>query len=153
MEGYLYLQKALFGEEAGNSKSSVHLLVRSLDCYRILALQFANFEESLRKERIDLIADKLESLGGNLQMTFLPPSGFGVPPLELSALIEHRDSESAAKLLSQAIPHNWKLRSNQTGTSVIVPLIETEEARRFSALVRRIESYPAFQLTANADLP
>lgn len=153
MEGYLYLQKALSAEEVGDTKGSVHLLVRSLDCYRILALQFADFEENLRKERVDLISDKLESVGGNSQMTFLPASGFGAPALESTALIGLRDSESLVNLLAPAIPHNWSLRSNETGTSVIVPLIETEEARRFSALVRRIDSYPAFQLTANEDVP
>lgn len=166
MEGYLYLQKALTTEENGEKSAAIHLLIRSLDCYRILARKHAHFEGERRDERILLIADKLESVGVSPLMSYLRSSGSKSSLLESAARMDLTDfgslNESNSlsanriiratsglnrdllkKLLSTAIPQNWALGNNQTGTQLTIPLIETDETRHYGALVRSIESMSA----------
>jgi hypothetical protein len=141
MVGYLYLQEALAIEKRGDKGGAISLLVRSLDCYRILAREHAEFEPDRRNKRIVLIADKLESLGGDPFASLLPTPA---TPARRSML----PPDHLAKVLVPALPHHWSLRMNSFGTHVVVPLIETDETRRYHAMIRRLESefYPGYRL-------
>ena len=75
MAGYLYLQEGLAADKAWDKADAITLLVRSLGCYRILASEHELFEPHRRNERILLIADILESLGGDQFASFLPFPG------------------------------------------------------------------------------
>jgi hypothetical protein len=136
MAGYLYLQEGLAAEKEGDRADAIPLLVRSLDCYRILAREHALFEPDRRNERILLIADLLESLGGDQLASFLPFPG-------VSGIVKNGTSLPLPQL-----PRNWSVSTNPAGTHVVVPLIETDETRRYHAMIRRLESefYPAYRL-------
>lgn len=131
MAGYLYLQEALAFEKEGDEGGAISLLVRSLDCYRILAREHGEFEPDRRNERIVLIADKLESLGGDQFASFLPTPA-------TTARRSMVSPDHLAKVLVPTLPHNWSLRTNPFGTHVVVPLIETDETRRYHAMVRKL---------------
>jgi len=145
MLGYLHLQEALAAEKVGDKGGAVSRLVRALDAYRILARDHGDFEPDRRDERIRLIADKLESLGADPSMSYLAfpalseiiaRSGKNVEPLLFDALAS---PDSLTAFLRPVIPGNWSLRTNVLGTRVIVPLIETDETRRYGALFRNLE--------------
>jgi hypothetical protein len=136
MAGYLYLQEGLAADKGGDKADAITLLVRSLDCYRILAREHALFEPDRRNERILLIADLLESLGGDQFASFLPFPG-------VTGFVKNGTSLPLPQL-----PRNWSVTTNPAGTHVVVPLIETDESRRYHAMIRRLESefYPAYRL-------
>lgn len=136
MEGYLYLQEGLAAEKGGDKADAIPLLVRSLDCYRILAREHGAFEPDRRNERILLIADILESLGGDQFASFLPSAA-------VAGIVKNGTSLPVPQL-----PRNWSVSTTPAGTHVVVPLIETDETRRYHAMIRRLESdfYPAYRL-------
>ncbi len=145
MSGYLHLQEALATEKKGDKGGAISRLVRALDSYRLLARDHGDFEPARRDERIRLIADKLESLGADPSMSYLTlpalsetlaRSEKNAEPLLFDALAS---PDSLTAFLRPVIPGNWSLRRNVHGTHVIVPLIETDETRRYGALFRRLE--------------
>jgi len=145
MSGYLHLQEALATEKEGDKGGAISRLVRALDSYRILARDHGDFEPDRRDERIRLIAEKLESLGADPSMSYLTfpalsetiaRSEKNAEPLLFDALAS---PDSLTAFLRPVIPENWSLRTNAHGTHVIVPLIETDETRRYGALFRRLE--------------
>lgn len=145
MSGYLHLQEALATEKEGDKGGAISRLVLALDSYRILARDHGDFEPARREERIQLIAEKLKSLRADPSMSYLtfPPlsetiarSEKNAEPLLFDALAS---PDSLTAVLSPVIPENWSLRTNALGTHVIVPLIETDETRRYGALFRRLE--------------
>jgi|GEM_PF-1386370 len=146
MEGYLYLQEALITEKNGDRSGAISLMVRSLDCYRLLAREHGGFEPERRNERILLIADKLEALGGHQMMSYLPfpkaPDRIPVSGKESDAQIREAmtSPEFLTSLLATVLPENRSPRTNSFGSHLTVPLIETEETRRYDALVRKLEA-------------
>jgi hypothetical protein len=136
MAGYLYLQEGLAAEKGGDRADAITLLVRSLDCYRILAREHELFEPDRRNERILLIADLLESLGGNQFASFLPSPGVT------------RIVKKGTSLPVPQLPRNWSVAPNHTGTHVVVPLIETNETRRYHAMIQKLgsEIYPGYRM-------
>ena len=136
MAGYLYLQEGLAADKAGDKADAITLLVRSLDCYRILASEHELFEPHRRNERILLIADILESLGGDQFASFLPFPG-------VTGIVKNWTSLPLLQL-----PRNWSVTTNATGTHVVVPLIETDETRRYHAMIQNLGSAlsPAYRM-------
>jgi len=48
--------------------------------------------------------------------------------------------EFLTSLLATVLPENWSPRTRSFGSHPTVPLIETEEIRRYDALVRELEA-------------
>ena len=136
MEGFLHLQSALRAEDENDRLAAVRSLTRSLDCSRILANHFRDFEPTRRDQRILLIADKLESMGASPCISYLPST----PSTETLPKVAQSTNPTELEILRSRLPNIWDVRTNPTGSHLNIPLVETIETRRYSEFFNRVDA-------------
>ncbi|MEM6916213.1 MAG: hypothetical protein AAF491_06555 [Verrucomicrobiota bacterium] len=122
MEGFLTLQSAHNKERAGEEEEATRLYSQSLDHYRSMRYYWAGSKLAAQLEdRIQLLAKKLNSLGVD------PYQEYSALP-DSNALLPKPEGLGPELPTVPSRPSNWKSRGND---SVLVPLVETPETRRY----------------------
>ena len=126
MSGFLHIQDAVKAEAKNNRALAIGRFQEALWTFHDIARRFPAFESSRRTKRIDLLRDKIKSMGG------IP---IALEPLVRTpatvAKVPRRDPE-VGPAKRPALPGTWVAK--KTG-AVVLPAVITPETRAYHAKV------------------